>query len=132
MRLVTEHPGLRVQQPAEGRFKGEVYVLTDGWTFSTAADVATVAHHNRLATFVGEETGGGYDGNTSGVSRGVTLGHSGLAVNVPCWMYTTKNVGHSFFGRGVVPDHPVRPSIEDALAGRDAVFELALALIRGG
>ena len=48
-------------------------MLIDGWTFSTAADVATVAHHKHLATFIGEERGGGYDGNTSGSTHRLGL-----------------------------------------------------------
>jgi len=129
-RLMLTHGGLRVQQPAALRFEGDVYLLTDGWTFSTAADVATVAHHNGLATFVGEETGGGYDGNTSGDSGQVLLPASGITVSVPRWMYTTANLGHAYPGRGVPPDHPVRASIDDALAGRDVERETVVQLIR--
>ena len=107
-----------------------MYFLIDGWTFSTAADVATVTHHHGLATFIGEEVGGGYDGNTSGSSMRLDLPNSGFRVNVPQWMYTTANVGHAFPGRGVPPDHRVRPTVEDVLSGRDAELELALTMIR--
>ncbi len=131
-RLMLSHDGLQVQQPAEQRFEGDVAVLIDGFTFSTAADVATVAHHNRLATFLGEETGGGYDGNTSGDSLRLVLLNSHFTVGVPKWMYTTANVGHAHPGRGVPPDFPLRPAIGDVLAGRDVVLELALERIRTG
>lgn len=93
-RLVTAHPGTEVQQPSSPGFRGEAYVLMDGWTFSTAADVATVMHHNGLATFVGEECGGGYDGNTSGMTRRRDLVNSRIAFTCPLWCYTTANVGH--------------------------------------
>jgi C-terminal processing protease CtpA/Prc len=129
-RLVTEHSGLRVQQPAEQAFLGKLYVLIDGFTFSTAADVATVLHHLRRGVFLGEETGGGYDGNTSGASESVILPASGVRVNVPLWMYTTANPGHARRGRGVPADHDLCPSIEDAIAGRDVVLERALELAR--
>lgn len=128
-RLMLSHPGLQLQQPAAGRFTGTVFVLTDGWTFSTAADVATVAHHLQLATFVGEETGGGYDGNTSGVSSGIQLPHSGLSVNVPRWMYTTANLGHAYLGRGVPPDHFVPGTIAQALSGADAQLDFVRQLL---
>ena len=127
-RFVTAHPGLRVQEPSSPGFGGALFVLIDGWTFSTAADVATVLHHNGLGTFLGEESGGGYDGNTSGSSEMLVLPNSLLRVNVPHWMYTTANVGHGHPGRGVPVDHAVRASIEDVLAGRDAVLERALEL----
>jgi len=129
LRYVTAHPGLQLQQPAEHRFEGRVFLLTDGWTFSTAADVATVAHFHDLVTVVGEETGGGYDGNTSGRSQGEQLPGSGFTVSVPMWMYTTANAGHDRFGRGVPPDHELRPSVEDVLAGRDAELERVLRLV---
>ncbi len=129
-RLMLSHAGLQVQQPSEPGFTGEIAILIDGGTFSTAADVATVAHHNHLAVFFGEETGGGYDGNTSGDSDVVFLRHSRISVGVPKWMYTTANLGHTHAGRGVPPDHPLRPGIEDLLAGRDVVLEAALQWAR--
>ncbi|MFT5050969.1 MAG: C-terminal processing protease CtpA/Prc [Chlamydiales bacterium] len=108
---------------------GRVYALQDGWTFSTAADVSTVAHHNGFATLVGEQSGGGYDGNTGGVSERMTLPASGLLVGVPQWMYTTANVGHDLHGRGAVPDAHVRPTVDDVLTGRDAELVAVVALI---
>ena len=129
-RLMLSHPGLALQQPAEQNFEGAVYVLTDGFTFSTAADFATVAHHHGLATFVGEETGGGYDGNTSGMTMRELLPNSSIGVSVPRWMYTTANLGHEFLGRGVPVDHAVSASMEDLASGRDAQLELVLELVR--
>lgn len=131
MRLVTAHRGLDVQQPSEPGFRGTVYLLTDGWTFSTAADVATVAHHNGLVTVIGEETGGGYDGNTSGSSESMTLAHSGIGVSVPHWMYTTANIGHAYPGRGVPVDHAPERTVAEVIAGRDLELELVRALIAG-
>lgn len=130
-RLVTTHRSLKPWEPAEHRFRGKVWLFEDGWTFSTAADVATVAHHNGFATLVGEESGGGYDGNTSGRSGRVNLPNSGISVNLPMWMYVTANVGHDYPGRGAIPHHEVHTTIEDVLAGRDVQLELVLGRIRG-
>lgn len=128
--LMTSHKGLSVWQPQANRFDGKVYVLTDGWSFSTCADVATVLHHHGWATFLGEETGGGYDGNTSGNSRTLRLPNSGININLPMWMYTTANIGHSFYGRGVIPDYPVVATPRQFVEGRDVVLEKAESLIR--
>src|SRR5262245_31204238 len=130
LRLMLSHEGLQVQQPAELHFQGDVCILIDGLTFSTAADVATVAHANHLATFFGEETGGGYEGNNSGSDETVGLRNSGIVVSVPHWNYRTAGIGPGHEGRGVVPDFPVANSIEDVLAGRDAVLERALEYLR--
>ena len=123
-RLMMSHSGLAQQQPADMHFEGDVHVLIDGGTFSTAADVATVLHHNRLASFAGDETGGGYDGNTSGDTSRVVLVNSGFSVSVPMWMYTTANLGHAFTSRGVIPELEIDPSIDDVLAGRDLLLQL--------
>ncbi|MCB0493941.1 MAG: hypothetical protein KDC93_16165 [Cyclobacteriaceae bacterium] len=128
-RLMTSHKGLDVWQPHPSRFNGNVYVLIDGFSFSTCADVATVLHHHQLATFIGEETGGGYDGNTSGNSLSLVLPNSGIRINIPMWKYTTANSGHSFYGRGVIPDYRSVPTKHSLIESRDVELEKALQLI---
>jgi len=128
-RLVTTHPGLLDQQPSEHSFLGRVCMLVDGGTFSTAADVATVAHHLGLVRIVGEETGGGYDGNTSGTSQMVVLANSHIEVRIPLWEYTTANLGHHFSGRGVPPDVVVTPEIRDVLDHTDVGMRRARELL---
>jgi C-terminal processing protease CtpA/Prc len=127
--LMTSHKGLDVWQPKKNKFEGNVYVLTDGWSFSTCADVATVLHHHKWATFIGEETGGGYDGNTSGNSRSLTLSNSNIRVNLPMWNYTTANLGHKFPHRGVIPDYPVFQTQQEFISNEDAAMAKALKLI---
>lgn len=129
---VTSHNGLSTWQPDEDRFEGKVYVLIDGFSFSTCADVATVLHHHGWATFLGQETGGGYDGNTSGHSKTITLPNSGITLNLPMWMYTTANIGHAFPGRGVIPDYEVDQTWTEFSDEYDTVLEKVKKLIGGG
>lgn len=129
-RLMTSHNGLDVWHPQPNRFTGNVYVLIDGFSFSTCADVATVMHHHQLATFIGQETGGGYDGNTSGNSKSLILPHSGIRVNVPMWKYTTANPGHSYYGRGVIPDYPTSRTRQALIENTDVELAKALELIQ--
>lgn len=128
--LMTSHKGLTTWDPEEDRFTGNVFVLIDGWSFSTCADVATVLHYHNWAKFIGEETAGGYDGNTSGNSRTLTLANSGIRINLPMWKYTTANPGHKYYGRGVTPDYPIQQTKNDFLKSRDVVLDKALSLIR--
>ncbi|MEM6671366.1 MAG: sulfatase-like hydrolase/transferase, partial [Planctomycetota bacterium] len=130
-RRITSHLGLREQAPSPPTFTGELFVLIDGGTFSTAADVATVLHHSGRATFVGIESGGGYDGNTSGVNSRLVLPESGIYVNVPRWMYTTANEGHERFGRGVPVDHRVERTWESVRDGVDLHLEKVRSLRAG-
>lgn len=127
--LMTSHKGLSVWQPQKNRFTGEVFVLIDGLSFSTCADVATVLDFHNWATSIGEETGGGYDGNTSGNSRSLTLSNSRIRINLPMWNYTTANLGHEFPHRGVIPDYPIYQSQEEFIADQDVAMAKALDLI---
>ncbi len=128
--FMTSHKGLSYWEPQNNRFEGKLYVLIDGFSFSTCADVATVLHHHKLATFIGEETGGGYDGNTSGNSKSLVLPFSKIRINIPMWKYTTANVGHTNYGRGVSPDFYIHQTPYEFLIDKDVVLDKALELIK--
>lgn len=60
-----KHPNLGLQQPSQPHFAGKVIALMNGGSFSTTCEFLSNLHYNKRATFVGEEAGGGYYGNTS-------------------------------------------------------------------
>ena len=129
--LVTSriHPGVAEQQPATIPFLGKVFVLIDGGTFSTATDVTAQLHHLKRATFVGEETGGTYEGNTSGLNGLVELPNSTLRLKVMMYGYWNA-VESDGRGRGTQPDYPVERRVADVLSGVDAPLERTIALAR--
>lgn len=129
-RLMTSHGGLNIQQPKEDRFDGGLYVLIDGRSFSTCADVASVLKANQRGIFIGQETGGGAGGNTSGYSNTITLDHSGITVNLPMWKHTTSPNPNRTFGRGVIPDFIIQKEIGDLQSGADLELDQALKIIR--
>ncbi len=104
-RLMTTHSGLAEQEPALNYFQGDIYMLIDGGCFSTCADVASVVRFNNLAThIIGQETGGGATGNTSGSSYTFRGTHTGVSVSIPKWKYTTANIPQTESGKGVAAD----------------------------
>jgi hypothetical protein len=112
-----DHPCLQPQQPKQNAFAGHVVLLIDGRTFSTAADVASMFKSNQRATIIGRETGGGYEGNTSGESERITLANTGLSVNIPMWFYENDVAAPAESHRGVLPDIIVERQPEDLLDG---------------
>jgi hypothetical protein len=120
---------LKVQKPRKDAFTGPTYVLINGASFSVTAEFAAVAHHLKRATFVGEETGGGYYGNNSGVFALVTLPNSRLTVGIPLIAYYLKVDGYPYPDRGVIPDYEVRPTSGDLLMGKDPVLDFTLGQI---
>lgn len=132
--LVTAslHPGVAEQQPAKDPFLGKVFILTDGGTFSTAADACAVIHHLRRATFIGEETGGGYYGNNSGTMPTLTLPNSKVGIRLPMCGYWNAVPGYEGARRGTIPDHIFELKTADVLNGVDGQLKLAMKLASDG
>lgn len=126
------HPNLGIQQPAAPTYRGKVIALINGASFSTTAELITQLHDKQRALFVGEESGGAYQGNSSGRSVTLVLPNSALKVVIPLVTYALAIDGSHPNGRGVTPEHAVTASIDDYLAGRDRPLETALALARSG
>jgi C-terminal processing protease CtpA/Prc len=125
-----KYPVLDPMQPSPVQFTGNVYVITSGMTASATSDFAAQLHGLRRATFVGEETGGSYVGNTSNFEFGIKLPNTKATLYVPLSRYKNNVDQTLFFGRGLVPDHIVVPKIEDVIAGVDTQLEYTLELIR--
>jgi Peptidase family S41 len=128
--LVTAklHPGVAEQPPGKYPFTGKVVVLIDGGTFSTAADVCAVIHHLKRGEFIGDETGGGYYGNNSGMQTIVTLPNSKARVTVPMYEYWNAVPGYDGKRRGTKPDHVIETKVADLLRGFDQQLDRALKL----
>jgi C-terminal processing protease CtpA/Prc len=126
------HPGVEEQPPGKYPFMGKVFVLIDGGTFSTAADFCAVAHHLKRATFIGEETGGGYYGNNSGMQAMLTLPNSKMRIRVPMYQYWNAVPGYDGKRRGTRPDHFVETRVANLLRGVDEQLDLAMKLAGQG
>lgn len=117
-------------QPSLPKFQGNVYLLIDGGTFSAASDFAAMMKSSGLATIIGEESGGGYYGNTSMEKSYVTLPNSKIRLEIPLVRHQLNvNASKNAFGRGVLPDHEVNDCLEDILEGNDPQMERAWSLI---
>lgn len=127
---VVGHPNSGLQQANKPAFLGKVLALINGGCFSTTSEFLTQLHDHRRAIFIGEESGGAYYGNTSGSEAVLTLPNSKLRLAIPIMTYYLSVKGVHAPTRGVLPDHPVQPTIEDFLTGRDPEWEHALALAR--
>lgn len=118
------------KQPAKLPFLGQVFILIDGATFSTAADFCAVTRHLRRAVFVGEETAGAYYGNNSGTEPTVTLPNSRVRFGLPLCASWNAVSGDDGKRRGTIPDHVAVSKTADLLRGVDTQLELALWLAR--
>ena len=111
-------------------FNGNVYLLIDGEVFSSAADFAAMAgDYGTRFVLIGEETAGGYQGNTSGYFYELLLPNTGFIVNVPRINFDL-NVRNKLHQGGVHPDYPVKTTRQDFLSNTDASLQFALDLIQ--
>ena len=82
------------------------------------------------ATFIGEETGGGYEGNTSGLNASIVLPNSRLRLRIMMYDYWNAVKPPATPGRGTMPDHREVRRVADVLRGADPAMERALAILR--
>lgn len=130
---ILRKPGIEQPEPVQvDPYQGNVYVLTSGWTYSGGAEFSALMRSHTNAVFIGEETGGGYYGNTSGYSLELTLPNTGLQIDIPLLKFVLDVREIIPTGRGVLPDHEILPSIQQFLEGTDATMQWTKALIEKG
>lgn len=114
-------------QPVKEPFKGQLYVLTDGFTASAATMVTSWIRQHTTAVFIGSQAAGGYNGNNGGSFPLITLPYSKMQLRFPIYrlILDKKSIQRS----GLVPDHEVVYSIQDVLANRDKEIEFVLSRI---
>jgi hypothetical protein len=127
---LTGHPNWGTQQPRAPHFAGKVFLIVNGGTFSSAAELASLLADRKRAVVIGEETGGGWDGNNSGFMPRVTLPGSKVVLQLPLVAFRLAVRGARDPRRGVMPDHAVKYSIAEVLSGKDKEMDLAIALAR--
>ena len=126
----NDHPNLSIQKPNSYNFKGKVFILIDGLSFSATAEFCTIVKNNNRATFVGEETGGTYCGNTSGDFFDTVLPFSKITVSMPTTKYIMVVTNRKNKDRGIIPDYKIKPTIRDLIDKKDVQLKLAIALAK--
>lgn len=121
--------GLSITKPLKPTFKGDVYVLTNASSFSATGEMISILKQYDRATFIGEEAGGSPHLNTSGTLLLMELPNTQVRMVMPFWSFE-MNVDFGKKGYGVMPDYPIRPSIQDMLTEKDTVMNYTLDLIQ--
>jgi len=93
----------KIKKPKENNFKGKIYVLVDGMSFSASCILSTHLKATKRATFVGKETGGAYNGTVAGIFAMIELPASKL--NIRAGLMTIKTpYSVNPDGYGIKPD----------------------------
>ena len=99
-------------------FKGKIYVLINGVSFSASSIISSNLKGSKRATFVGEETGGAYNGTVAGFMPVIKLPNSDLKIRIGL-MKMAAHYKTDIVGRGIFPDVPISPTLQDRIKGND-------------
>jgi hypothetical protein len=99
-------------------YDGQVFILIGGNSFSATTLFAGDLKGQKNVTLVGEETGGGYYGNTAWIIPDVTLPNTGLRFRLPRFRMVVSR-DRLKNGRGILPDVWVLPTSEAIRDGID-------------
>jgi hypothetical protein len=113
--------------PAENSFKGKLYILTNGASFSSTGHLCSLLKFHKIGTFIGDETGGSFVCTDS--SQDISLVNTNLRLHYSTapWKVAVSGLTP---GRGIIPDHLIIPTIADYINNRDVEMEFALGLIK--
>ena len=112
-------------------FKGRIYLLTDGGTYSVASMFASCLKANAQVTVIGSETGGSATALDVSPFLTVRLPRTGLTFNLPQVYVTLANSGKSK-SLGVTADVEVKPTPYQVYMKNDAVMSRVKQLIDAG
>ena len=102
---------VNVRSRKKRHFSGDVYIVTNGITLSTASNVASMLKHKTDAVLVGSETGGGEEQLNAYLNPKMVLPHSKIKIQIAqlaISLGVTEDVGS-----GVVPAIPIDYSPAD-------------------
>jgi C-terminal processing protease CtpA/Prc len=124
-KLYRKFKSAREQEPKPLNFKGKIYVLINGNSFSASSVLSSQLHGTNRATFVGEETGGAYNGTVAGLFKIYELPNTKVRVRIGLMQLDTKQKT-DIEGYGIKPDVEILPTYHDRLNNIDPELEWIL------
>lgn len=102
----------------KNHFDGKVFVLTNGFTFSASSLFCNAVKGQSNIVIAGEETGGGWYGNSGILIPTITLPHTHLRVRLPFFrLVQFDHIAEK--GTGVIPDLFIGTDWRDILRQED-------------
>lgn len=102
--------------PYADRFVGKTYIIADAANASATFQFLDYVQANRLATIVGQPTGGNRQGINGGNYLFLSLPNSAIEVDIPLYFQAPLKAGPD---QSVIPDIPVKRRPEDIGNGVD-------------
>jgi C-terminal processing protease CtpA/Prc len=117
--------GIKPQEPSKHNFKENVYVLINGNSFSASSILSTHLKANKRAIFVGQESGGAYNGTVAGLFYNYKLPNSKIIIHMGMMQVDAPQKVDPD-GYGVKADVEITPTISDKENGIDGALDWIL------
>lgn len=114
--------GTKKRKNKVNHFTGKLYVMINGGSFSASCILSSTLKLNPNVTFVGEETGGAYNGTVAGIMPLVSLPNSKISLRLG--LMDIKTISQTdVVGRGIFPDKEIVPSLQDKIDQKDTELD---------
>lgn len=120
-----------LKKPKRNNFKGKVYVLINGSSFSASSIISSKLKDAKRAILVGEETGGANDGTVAGRYSTEKLPNSKLLLPIGL-MLIQPDIQFTETKKGVFPDQEIVPTLAEILQKKDLQLEWIMNDIKTG
>lgn len=124
-KLYYKFKASKEHQPDPNNYKGKLYVLINGNSFSASSILSAQLKGTNRATFVGQETGGAYNGTVAGIFKGYELPNSKVLMKIGMMQVQTYYSVEPD-GYGVTVDKEITPTRADREAERDLEIDWIL------
>lgn len=114
--------------PRKKSFKGNVFILINGGSFSATAILCSCLELTNRGIFIGEETAGSKT-VISGDPTEITLPNTKILCQISTTKYLIRNSNNN--GHGVMPDHYKIATIDELISDKDPAMEFTLKLVQG-
>jgi hypothetical protein len=123
---------MKVRQPNQNNFKGNIYLLISPAVASAGSVFAAMVAGNKNTITIGQETMGGYYGHNGHTPLGYVLPQSKIVID-----FSMDNIeqdvpikSNQFYDRGIIPEYDISQTLEDFLNNEDTQMNFTLELIR--
>lgn len=116
-------------KPKKHVFNHNLLILINGLSFSATSLLSANLQQVNRGTFIGEETGGGYNKCTAGTIPYLLLPETKLKLRLPLKVIQISKQ-RNLSGRGVFPDDEIKENIPDVVNKKDTIYEKAIELLK--
>jgi hypothetical protein len=125
--ILKNHFSMQENKPGDNSFTGNLYVIINGQTGSSAGSFAAYVHSEKRGKIIGEANSDNYTGFSAGVPVILTLPNSKIKIYIPLRKFTYA-IGQDN-GMGVIPDYPFKASYSDYFSGDDTEIKYVATLV---